>query len=108
MTIDWNLIFKNAVNAAVGAAKTNEPAIREYLKGIQGQHEAALQDIALAYASGDIDKATFESSLVDEAETLRNELLVMTVVAKATAQKAANAFVDALVKGIKAVLFAAI
>jgi hypothetical protein len=108
MAVDWNLIFKNAVDAAVATSKKDEPAIRAYLKDIQGQHEEALKSIALAFATGDIDKATFDSSLEDEAETLKNEMLVVTVVAKATAQRVANSFVSALETGLKAALVAAL
>ena len=108
MAIDWNQIFQGAVDAAVNTSKASEAKLRGYLKDIQAQHEAALVDITKAYATGGIDKATFESSLEDEMETLRNELSAMTVVAKAAAQRAANAFVEALTSALKTAVFAAI
>ena len=67
-------------------------------------HEAALKEIGEAFAVGDIDEATFKSELDDEAKTLQAELRAVAVLTKAIAQRAVNAFRDALFAGVKAAL----
>lgn len=98
--IDWELVLDTAVDAGAVAAKDYAPQVREALRAIRRQNEAALKEIGLAYIDGDIDRDTFESSLRDEAETLKNELLAVTVLTKVIAQRALNAFRDALIDGI--------
>jgi hypothetical protein len=104
MAIDWESIFRTALGAAADAVKTNAPQIEDFLREIAKGHEAALKEIGDAFAVGDIDEATFRSELDDEAKTLQAELRVAAVLTKAIAQRAANAFRDALFAGVKAAI----
>ncbi len=102
MAIDWEAIFKSALGAATDAVKTNAPQVEDFLREIAKGHEAALMEIGEAFAEGDIIEPTFKSELDDEAKTLQAELRAVAVLTKAIAQRAVNAFRDALFAGVKA------
>ncbi len=104
MAIDWESIFRSALGAATDAVKANAPQLEDFLREIAKGHEAALKEIGEAFAVGDIDEATFKSELDDEAKTLQAELRAVAVLTKATAQRAVNAFRDALFAGVKAAI----
>lgn len=104
MAIDWEAIFRSALGAATDAVKSNAPQVEDFLREIAKGHEAALKEIGEAFAMGDIDEATFESELGDEAKTLQAELRTVAVLTKAIAQRAVNAFRDALFAGVKAAI----
>lgn len=104
MAIDWEAILKSAAVAATATVKTNAPQAEDFLREIAQGHEAALKEIGEAFAVGDIDEATFKSELADEAKTLEAELRTVAVLSKAIAQRAVNAFRDALFSGVKAAL----
>jgi hypothetical protein len=99
--VDWKAIFDAALDAGAATAKTAAPQIKAALKEVRGHHEAAIREIGTAFLDGKIDRATFESSMRDEATTLQNELLAVSVLSKAILQKAINAFRDALIEGIE-------
>jgi len=99
--IDWRAIFDAGLEAGGATAKTAGPQVRAGLKEVQGHHEDALKEIGLAFEKNDIDRATFESLIEDEVITLKNELLAASVLGKAIAQKAVNAFRDKLIDGIE-------
>jgi hypothetical protein len=101
MAIDWEAIFSSALGAATDAVKNNAPQVEDFLREIAKGHEAALKEIGEAFAMGDIDEATFRSELDDEAKTLQAELRAVAVLTKAIAQRAVNAFRDALFAGVK-------
>ncbi len=104
MAIDWDSIFKSALGAATDAVQKNAPQVEDFLREIARGHEAALKEIGEAFAVGDIDEATFKSELDDEARTLQAELRAVAVLTKAIAQRAVNAFRDALFAGVKAAI----
>lgn len=106
MKIDWDAIFGAAVDAGAKAAKDNVPQVKDALSKMQAHHEAAIKSIAKAFASGDIDEDTFRSCMDDEADTLKVELLAISVMSKAIAQRAVNAFRDTLIEGVKEALAA--
>ncbi|MEQ1804583.1 MAG: hypothetical protein ABL900_04325 [Burkholderiaceae bacterium] len=104
MAIDWESIFRSALGAATDAVTANAPQLEDFLREIAKGHEAALMEIGEAFAVGDIDEATFKSELDDEARTLQAELRAVAVLSKAIAQRAINAFRDALFAGVKAAI----
>lgn len=106
MNIDWKALFTNAFDAARSAVEKNAPQIEDFIREIGRGHEDAIRSIGDAFADGDIDEDTFRSELDDEAATLAAELRVAAVMSKAIAQRAANAFRDSLIGGVKAALAA--
>ncbi|RYG87422.1 MAG: hypothetical protein EON59_07450 [Alphaproteobacteria bacterium] len=100
MSIDIGAILKSAVGAAAGAVKSTAPQVEDFLREIAAGHEAAIKTLAEALANGDIDKETFDDEMDDEAATLQAELKAVAVITKAIAQRAINAFRDALISGI--------
>lgn len=108
MGIDVSAILQAAVAAATDAVKKNAPQVEDFLREIAQGHEAAIRSLAEALASGDIDEDTFQDEMDDEARTLEAELRAVAVLTKAIAQRAINAFRQALVDGITAAIKAAI
>jgi hypothetical protein len=108
MSIDINAILQSALGAATDAVKKNAPQVEDFLREIAKGHEAAIKSLARAFADGDIDKQTFEDEMDDEGKTLEAELQAIAVVTKAIAQRAINAFRDALVDGVLAAVKAAL
>ncbi len=100
MSIDIDAILKTAVGAAAGAVKKSAPQVEDFLREIAKKHLDALQTLANALKDGDIDKQTFDDEIDDEAQTLQAELLAAAVITKAIAQRAINAFRDALIDGV--------
>lgn len=108
MDIDLGAILQTALGAAGDAVRKRAPQVEDFLREIAHGHEGAIRSLAEALARGDIDEATFQSEMDDEAQTLQAELQAVAVMTKAIAQRAANAFRDALVGGILAAVKAAV
>lgn len=108
MSIDIGAILQDAVGVATKAVKDVAPQVEDFLREIGKGHEAAIRSLAEALASGDIDEATFQDEMDDEARTLEAELQAVAVLTKTIAQRAINAFRKALVDGIGAAIKAAI
>lgn len=108
MSIDIDGILETAIGAATDAAKKAAPQVEDFLRKIAKGHETAITSLAEALAMGDIDEDTFKDEMDDERRTLVAELQAVTVISKAIAQRAINAFRDALIDGITAAVKAAI
>lgn len=106
--IDWSAIFKGAVDAAAKEIEKKGPGIENFLKQVAKRHEKALKQIGEAFVSGGIDDATFNDELDDDAKTFALELRAVAVMTKAIAERAANAFRDALIDGVKTAVLTAI
>lgn len=108
MSIDIGAILQTAVGAATDAVKNAAPQVEDFLREIAKGHETAIKSLAEARASGDIDEETFKDEMDDEGKTLEAELQAVAVITKAIAQRAINAFRNALIDGITAAVKAAI
>jgi len=100
MNIDWEAVLQKAFFAARDAAAKNAPQVEHYLREIAAAHEYAIRSLARALGDSDIDLDTFKSEMDDEAAMLAAELHVVAVMGKAVAQRAANAFRDALADAV--------
>lgn len=100
MNIDWDAILKAGLDAAQQAAAKQAPQVEDYLREIAQGHRGAIEAIGAAFARGDIDEDTFKSEMDDEATVLAAELRVAAVMGKAIAQRAVNAFRDAVVDAL--------
>lgn len=98
--INIGAILRDAVRAGAQEVQQVTPQAEDFLREITKGHKAALQALAEALARGDIDRATFDDEMDDEAKTLAAELAVIAVVEKAVAQRAVNAFRKALIEGM--------
>lgn len=108
MSIDIEAILKAALAAGASAVQNTAPEAQALLKTIGKGHEKALKSLAKAYADGDIDEPTFRSEMADEARVLEAEMLAISVIVKAVAQRAINAFRKSFIDGITAALKAAL
>jgi hypothetical protein len=108
MSIDIDAILQTAVGAATQAVRKAAPQVEDFLREIAKGHEEAIKSLAEALANGDINEDTFKDEMDDEGETLESELQAVAVLTKAIAQRAINAFRDAIGKGISAAVKAAI
>jgi hypothetical protein len=108
MAQDWNSVWKDAVNAAVGATTIGSEGVRMRFAQIAEGHKSALESISRARLKNLIDQPTYESELRSEAAVFRAELLELQVLTKAIAQRAANAFLkvisNAVSTGIKGLI----
>jgi len=104
MAIDWDAIFKGALAAGAHAVRDSAPQVRDFLEQVLNGHRQALIELGEARAAGDLTKATFDSELADEEDVLKVELEAVTVLAKAVAQRAINAFSKAFQDGLSAAI----
>ena len=100
MSIDWGQVLSDAVAAAQGKIGAATPQIKAYLRKVREGHEQALIQLGEARLSGAIDQQTLESEMEDEAKVVEVELLALQVIAKATAQAAADAFIQVVERAI--------
>lgn len=104
MAIDIDSILDAAAKSAADAVGKAAPQAEALLRELGRGHEKALKALAEALRNGDIDQATFDQEMIDEGTVFEAELLAVSVIAKAVAQRAVNAFRTALIEGISAAL----
>lgn len=91
--------------AAIAGVVTGEwPKVEACARKALKDEKDAIEQIAQARISGEINDDDMKSQLDDEKEALKAALLVCQIKAKVMAQKAANAAIDALKTAIEAAL----
>jgi hypothetical protein len=108
MSLDIVAIVLGAVDAAGDSVKNAAPQVKEILGKLAKGHDKAILSLTEMFAEGEIDEDTFKDEMADEAKVLEAELLVLSVVTKAIAQRAINAFRKALIDGVTSAIKAAI
>ena len=104
MAFDFDAIFKNALNAGVAAAKPGGKAAKDWIRKSAAANEESLRAIADGVLKNQISKETGSMLLQESARALRSEAAALSVIVKATAQAAANAFLDTLFGALKSAL----
>jgi hypothetical protein len=102
MSFDIDQTLNGMAAAIAGVVASEWPKIKDCMEKALQDEKGALEEIAMARLSGEIDDEGMKSQLDDEEETLRAELLVCKVEAKVAAQNAANAAINVLTDAIKA------
>ena len=108
MAFDFDKIFKDALNAGVTAAQPGGKAAEAWVRESAEANEATLRSIAEGVLTKQISKETGAMLLRESARALKSEAAALSVIVRATAQAAINAFVNslfnALASGLKIAL----
>jgi hypothetical protein len=104
MSVDWAQVWTAAVTAAEDVVKAKAPAAKGFVRDIMQAREQRLKLLMVAWADGALDQDTLEEELKEEQAIVAMEFHAIRVLARKTAQDAANAAFkvigDALLKGI--------
>lgn len=106
MALDWQAVLQDATSAALGVVQSKTPEIRDYLRQTADAHFEALRSYGEARITDQIDQQTFDSLMDDEKIVLHAEFMAVSIMVKAAAQKAANAFVNSIMNAVKVALLA--
>lgn len=101
MSLDINAVIKSMGNAAADILKENLNDIPPYLKDIFENKKETLKILAEARLSGVISEKEFNNELKREKKVLEAEMLTISIISKAAAQKAVNAAINVLTDAVK-------
>jgi len=87
--------------AAVDAIKDDVQNIPDYLKQIFENEKEALKVLAEARLTGEISDKEFQNEIKREKKVLEAEILTISIMTKAVAQKAINAAMKVLMDAVK-------
>jgi len=104
MAFDMEKTLDDMIDAIAGVVAGEWPRIKTCVEQALRTEKEALEAIAEARLSGEIDDAELESQLEDEKDALQAALLVCQIRTKVMAQKAANAATEVLTTAIEAAL----
>lgn len=104
MAFDIHAVLNNMKIAAVDAVKDDLENIPEYLFIILENEKDALGLLAEARLAGEITDEVFQKELEREKQVLEVEMLTISIMTKAIAQKAINAAMNTLTDAIKLAL----
>lgn len=104
MAFDINKVLSSMKDAAVDSVKDDVNSIPAYLLQIFDNQKEALTELAEARLSGEISEQIFLKELEREAKVLEAEMLTISIMTKAIAQKAINAAMNVLKDAIKLAL----
>lgn len=106
--MNFNDIFDKAIQAGLAVAKSGGKVAENWLKKIAAANEHTIEAIANGVAKGDISDETAVMLWQENENTLRSEADALSVVIRAAAQGAINAFLGSLRQGLGAALKIAI
>lgn len=101
MPFDINEVINNMKDAAIGAVKDDIENIPDYLLQVIENEKDSLNYLAEARLAGMITDEEFFDELEREKKVLEVEMLTISIMTKAIAQKAINAAMNALRDAIK-------
>lgn len=104
MAFDFDAIFSDALKAGVAAAKPGGKAAKDWIRESAKANEESLRAIAEGVLHRQISGETGGMLLKESARALQSEAAALSVIVKAAAQAAANAFLDSLFGGLKSAL----
>jgi hypothetical protein len=102
MAFDSGEVLDGMLSAAGGILSKEWPNVRACVETAWEEERDAIEAIAQARLTGEIDDDDVKSQLADEKDTLSAALLVCKVKGKVAAQKAVNAAIKVLADAIKA------
>lgn len=104
MALDFDKIFKAALEAGLTAARPGGDAAVAWIRESAKANEATLRSIAEGVADRQISKETAAMLLRESGRALESEAAALSVVIKATAQSAVNAFLSSLFGALSSAL----
>lgn len=102
MSFDIDQTFKDMLGAAKAIFESEWPKAKDAVEQVLNDEREALQNIAVERLKGNITEEDFKSHLEKEKLALEAGLSMLTVIAKATIQKAVNAAIEVFWKAVKA------
>ena len=96
MAFDFDRAFADAVAAGVDAARPGGQAAQEWIRESAEANQETLRIIAEGVKSRDISKQSAAMLLKENAKAMKAEAAALSVMIKASAQAAANAFMKSL------------
>jgi hypothetical protein len=106
--MNFDDIFGTALDAGLGAARAGGMVAEDWLRRIAAANRETLLAIATATASREISQETATMLLNENERTMQSEAAALSVIVRATAQAAVNAFLNSLRGGLSAALGIAI
>lgn len=94
MAFDIKATLTDMLGAMNNVISGEWPKVRDCVKKALAEEQQALETLAKARLSGEIDDAMLAAQLDDERETIKSVLLACEVMGKKMAQDAANAAID--------------
>ncbi len=104
MSFDINAVIKDMAEAVNNAVKHDCGDIQEYATQIMFNEKRALEDLGLARVLKQIDDETFDREIEREKQVVEAELLTISIMTKALAQRAINAALDVFTKAVRAAI----
>lgn len=104
MSVDFGAIFEAALKAGVTAAKPGGKAAEDWIRESAKANEKSLKAIAEGVRDKKISSETGSMLLRESNRALDSEAAALTVILKAAAQAAVNAFFDSLKSALTAAL----
>ena len=101
MAFDIKATLSSMLDAMNNVVGVEWPKVRDCVRKALTEEQQALETLAKARLSGEIDDAMLAAQLDDERETLKSVLLVCEVIGKKMAQDAANAAIDVFNNAIR-------
>jgi hypothetical protein len=104
MAFDFNKMFGDALAAGTTPPKPGGKAAEDWLRESARANEDTLRAIAEGIKSKQISKESGVMLLRENARALQSEAAALSVIVKATAQAAINAFVNSLTSALSKAL----
>lgn len=104
MAFDFDKIFSDALSAGLSAAKPGGKAAEEWIRESATANEETLRAIAEGVLKKQISKESATLLLKESASALESEAAALSVIIKATAQAAVNAFLNSLTSALASAL----
>ncbi len=101
MSFNFNSVLANMKTAAVDAVKDDLEEIPVYLRQIFEKEKEALKRLAEARITGEISESVFNHEMGREKDVLEVEMLTISIMTKAIAQKAINAALNVLTEAVR-------
>ena len=104
MAFDFDKIFKDALSAGLTAAKPGGKLAEDWVRESAKANEDTLRAIAEGILAKQISKESGAMLFRESARALQSEAAALSVIIKATAQAAVNAFLSSLSSALTSAL----
>lgn len=104
MALDFEALFKSALDAGLKAARPGGKAAQDWIRRSAKANRATLEAIARGVADGEITPPTARMLLRENERALDSEAAALALILRAAAQGAVNAFGATLREGLATAL----
>lgn len=104
MAFDITSVLNSMKDAAVDAVRDDVESVPDYLLQIIENEKESLKTLAEARLTGEISENEFLREIEREKKVLETEMLTISIMTKAIAQKVVNAAMNALKDAIRLAL----